>query len=74
MASFQSFIKKYIEEFLIGLAIVLLLILVSYFIWGIMDVSQQINQAIGSGATAGVPMEFNLKSATDLNLKGLLQH
>ncbi len=55
------------------LAAAFLLILVAIFTWGISDVVKWVNGAVGSGGTVQNNIGFDLKTAGQLNLRGLVK-
>ena len=69
----KIFFRKHIEGFLIGTAVILIGIIVSFFIWGIAYVSQNLNDVFASKSAGTQMVKFNLPAARNLNLKGLVQ-
>ena len=64
------FFRKHIEEFLLGIALILIGVMLWCFIWGIIYVSQNLSSVFKSGPAEGQTTSFNLPGAENLNLRG----
>lgn len=67
----KTFFGNYPQATLAIIAVVLLLIIVSYFTWGIGDIVMEVNRSVDASVASGTNPGFNLKGAQDLNLPTL---
>jgi membrane-bound acyltransferase YfiQ involved in biofilm formation len=70
----EIFFRKYVEEFLIGFAIVLIGVILTCFVWGMIYISESLNSVFESKPTVAQTVNFNLSGAQNLNLRGLVPH
>lgn len=69
----EAYLKKHTEEVLVAVAIILLAVLLSAFIWGIVFISSNINRVVIFDLNTTAPIGFDFKGAVMLDLKGLLK-
>jgi len=69
----RKFFNKHPELTLAGIAAVLLVITVVYYFWSITTLIANFNKAINIGVEKKQQIDFNLKDAAGLDLKGLVQ-
>lgn len=68
----EIFFRKHIEEFLIGFTIVLLSAMVVSFFWGMVYLSESLDNVFEAAPVATKVASFNLPGAQALNLRGLV--
>ncbi len=71
MIPIESFFRKHTEEFLIGFAVVLALVMIGWFIWGMIFISENLDSVFMAKTPPVKTTSFNLQGAQNLDLKGL---
>jgi|GEM_PF-1156694 predicted thioredoxin/glutaredoxin len=66
------FFRKHMEQFLVGLAVLLIGIMASCFVWGVIYLSQNLDSVFSSKSAEIKIVSFDLSDAKNLNLRGLL--
>jgi CHASE3 domain sensor protein len=66
------FFRKHLEQFLVGLAVLLIGIMASCFVWGVIYLSQNLDSVFTSKSAEVKTVSFDLSGARNLNLRGLL--
>ena len=69
----QKFFNRHPEIVLASLAVILLAILAAYYFWGVTTLVANLSKAINMEKEKPPQVEFNLKGAASLDLKGLVQ-
>jgi len=69
----KKILRKYPETTLAVLVVIFLGIIFAYFSWGIGDMVGEVDRAINTTPKANVSVEFDLKGAQTLDLKGLVK-
>ncbi len=69
----KQFFKKYLEQSLAAIALLFLVIIAVYYIWGITTISLEVSRATDFESKNATTTVFNLGAAKSLNLKGLIQ-
>jgi hypothetical protein len=68
----EIFFKQHTEEFLLASAMVLVGVMAWCFIWGMIFLSENLNDIFALPGAGAPVASFNLSGAQSLNLKGLL--
>jgi len=69
----EAFFRKHIEGFLVGFALVMVAAIVVCFIWGMVYISENLDNVFGSKAVVAPAVSFDLPGARSLNLRGFIQ-
>jgi len=70
----KKFFKSHHEIVLVGLTVLFLAVLIVYFFWGITTLILNLNKALTMGGEKqSEKIEFDIKGAEALDLKGLAQ-
>jgi hypothetical protein len=68
----EIFLRKHTEGVLAACAVVLLVLMVGCFLWGITYISQSFDNVFSPVPVAAQSIDFNLSGAKSLNLRGLV--
>ena len=68
-----DFFYKYSESVLAGFAVVFLAVMAVCFFWGIDVLVSDVGHALNSGGIVNQQPGFDLKGASELDLKGLMK-
>ena len=68
----ETFFRKYTEGFLAAIAIILIVVMVGCFVWGMSYISRRFDSVFGAVPTTGQTVNFNLSGVRSLNLRGLV--
>jgi hypothetical protein len=68
----KKILRDHPEIILVTLALVLLVFIISYFVWGIGDVVVSVNDALKAPPPPS-SIAFQLEDASQLDLRGLMQ-
>ena len=69
----EQFFKQHIEQSLAAIALLFLVIVAAYYIWGITTISLEVSQVTDLASENATTTVFNLDAAKSLNFKGLMQ-
>ena len=69
----KKIFRKFPEAILVTFALFILGVLIAYYIWGLGVVVQEIDQAMNSKNAGGGSPGFNLRTAQQLDFRGLVK-
>ena len=67
-----AFFKKYLDQALVAFAVILLIILAAFYLWGFSDITASVNRVFNFSTKPATGSQFDLQGASKLDLKGLI--